>query len=351
MHRWFLRIVASRILIRETDDPLNIRFIKALRAVRGALTDDWELQMSGENSPADKAGIDFIWSNRRLQVWWPVDTTFETKVGVPSLIKLAKLTLEMPERKLHLKCLTEFLELLARLTQESALLTYDLLAPPEMVAVPDPLGSLETFQAQLAAVGAKPYGMPFAEWASYLNGAIRYQKTAKSGRLTVEASLIDYAIGEAIAAFLDARKGACPDFDRGEYRRGGNISYSSKNDTLHVPDPVNPVWPDITTRIQQSFDRYYAVLMQLNRNEVPLLLIAKQVFVAQGIGWVIHHILDVVEAKCQGRDFHIAPKMKAPPAAVTPAVSNPPAAVHTRQHMRGRSILRDQGSLARVATR
>lgn len=322
LYRWFRTIVQTPA--SDLQPGGNARFNSAIFGVQNAMRDGWTLTMSGENSPADKAGVDFVWANKRQGVWHALDTTYKDKVGVPSLIHLVKLVNindQIIGSRLSLETNIGFLELLTRLSLETNALHSAELPPPEMGAVADLRKSLESFQARLAKIGSRPASYQFAEWAAYLNGAIGYQGKADKGHFTIDASLIDFAIGTAVEAFLNARKGGCPDFDRGGFQRGKHISYSESADTLHVSDPVNPIWPSIKARIQQQFDREYAELVKVERGGMQLLLIAKQMFSAQGVSWVIHHILDVVEAKTNGQNFNaVRPKMKAPelPAAAPP---------------------------------
>jgi hypothetical protein len=323
LYRWFRTVVQTPSMDLQTGGG-NARYYSAILAVQKALRDGWTLTMSSDNSPADKAGVDFVWANKSRGIWFALDTTYKDKVGVPSLIHLVKLVNTNDQiigSRLSFQSHLGFLELLVELcTDDRALLTNEL-PPPEMTAVTDLRKSLESFQARLAKIGTRPASAPFAEWATYLNGAIGYQGKADKGQYTIDASLIGFAIGTAVEAFLNARKGGCPEFDRGGFQRGKHISYSETADTLHVSDPVNPIWPGIKTRIQQQFDKEYAALVKLENGGLQLLLIAKQMFSAQGINWVIHHILDVVEAKSAGRNFNaVQPKMKAPelPVAAPP---------------------------------
>mgnify|MGYP003384442949 CR=1 FL=1 len=326
LYRWFRNIVQTPVSDLPAESATQARFNSAVLAVQKSLQNGWNLQMSGENSPADKAGVDFVWSNRAQGVWFALDTTYKDKVGVPSLINLVKLanSSDIIASRLSFESNMGFLELLVRLSRETPVLTYSELPPPEMAAVADLRKSLESFQAQLAKIGTRPASAQFAEWAHYLKGAIGFQGKADTGRFNVDQSLIDYAIGVGVEAFLNARKGGCPDFDRGSFQRGKHISYSQNADTLHVSDPANPVWSGIRDLVQQQFDKEYTLLVEMDKGGLDLLLITKQMFSAQGANWVIHHILDVIEAKSLGRSINVAPKMKAPESAVSAPVCATP---------------------------
>lgn len=318
LFRWFRTTVSMQHVDLPAQNASMARFNSAVRAVQKLLQSGWTLEMSGENSPADKAGVDFVWSNKRSGVWFPLDTTYKDKVGTPSLIYLVKLAdaNDIISGRLSFQANITFLELLVELAQKPAVLRFDELTPPEMAAVANLRQSLESFKTRLASIGTRPGKTEFLEWAHYMNGAICYQGKADTGRFNVDQSLIDYAIGEAVKAFLNARKGGCPDFDRGSFQRGKHISYSETADTLHVSDPVNPIWPGIRDRVQQAFEKEYAALVEIENGGMQLLLIAKQMFSAQGASWVIHHILDVIEAKSNGRNFNVQPKMLIQEAAV-----------------------------------
>jgi len=337
LFRWFRSIVQTPAIDLQPGVG-NTRFCSAILAVQNAIRNGWTLSMSGENSPADKAGVDFVWANNRQGVWHALDTTYKEKVGTPSLIHLVKLVnvSDIIGSRLSAETNIGFLELLVKLSRDTNALHSAELPIPEMGTVADLRKSLESFQARLAKIGSRPASYEFAEWAVYLNGAIGYQGKADKGQFTIDQSLVDFAIGSAVEAFLNARKGGCPDFDRGGFQRGKHISYSENADTLHVSDPVNPIWPGIKTRIQQQFDKEYAALVKLESGGLQLLLIAKQMFSAQGVNWVIHHILDVVEAKTNGRDFSVVrPKMmtqevKASVSAVIKPVSVTPVQRQTQ---------------------
>lgn len=321
LFRWFRTTVTMQVAVMTSQSSSTTRFNTAVRAVQKLLQDGWKLEMSGENSPADKSGIDFVWANSRLDAWFPLDTTYKDKVGTPSLIHLVRLTdvEDVIAGRLSHETNVEFLELLVGLAQKSVALSLRDLPPPEMATVANLRQSLESFKARLAKVGARPGYSAYLEWAAYLNGAINYQAKADTGRFNVDLGLIESAINEAVKAFLNARKGGCPDFDRGSFQRGKHISYSETADTLHVSDPVNPVWPGIRDRVQLVFDKEYAELVKLEKGGLDLLLITKQMFSAQGAAWVIHHILDVIEAKSDGRAINVQPKMMALVPASVPA--------------------------------
>lgn len=325
LFRWFRTTVSTEIVGLPAQSVSTARFNSAVRAVQKLLQSGWTLEMSGENSPADKAGVDFVWANKRQGVWFPLDTTYKDKVGTPSLIHLVKLAdaNDIVGGRLSFQANIAFLELLTQLAQKPAVLRFDELPPPEMAAVANLRQSLESFKTRLANIGARPGKTEFLEWAHYMNGAICYQGKADTGRFNVDQGLIDYAIGEAVKAFLNARKGGCPDFDRGSFQRGKHISYSETADTLHVSDPANPIWPGIRDRVQQVFDKEYAALVKIENGGLQLLLIAKQMFSAQGASWVIHHILDVIEAKSDGRNFNVQPKMLIQEAAVAAVRATP----------------------------
>ncbi len=340
LHRYF-NAVQTKQADFWCNAPVLDRMQVARRKLMRLINLGWVLEVSAENTPCDKAGIDFTWKNERLDVWHAIDCTAMIKQGVPQLINVFLIELEYGGPSME--CKTNFLELLVNLT-EAAGLKLSLLPPPAMVVVKDLKKEIEAFQTRLYDLAKQTGNKLFTEWADYLHKAVGFQNVASSGRFHIGVELIDDAIAKAVTAFLDARKSGCPDFDGGSFQRGGRLSYSPNTDSLHVQDPANPIWPNMTNRIQACFDTQYARLIKIDCSAGPFLIVIKQIFCAQGIGWVINHVLDVIEAKYDGRSLQVAPKMKAPAPV-------PQAVITRKQPARNFVIITSEGNLVPATAR
>lgn len=302
---WYLE--ASNAMVDWTSNSEDRNLVRAHNArqeLLKAISSGWKLLMSDEGSPADKAGIDFIWF-LPARGWYPIDTTAMNKVGVPELINIA--TVRNSEAKsefgkLRFEDKVAFIELLVRLAESEPTLKVDLQPPTLRSCGQGSMKTLIEFQKRLTLRSSDIDGEPFKEWANYLGRAINYesrmkQRAASTGSADIRQVLACIVRTEVEAFLAKASSGFnCGKYVQQPYARQFGICYYPHQDTLTLPEPQSPQVHGLAQAARKLFAELYGKLVsECGASEE--LIACKRFFEGRGFEEITHRVLDALEKR------------------------------------------------------
>lgn len=302
---WYLEASNPRLdWTPKSGDQNLVRVHNARQKLLKAIASGWKLLMSDEGSPADKAGIDFIWF-LPSKGWYPIDTTAMNKVGVPELIQIATVR-NSEERgdfgKLRFEDKVAFIELLDRLAESEPALKVDLQPPTIRGCRQGSMQTLIEFQKRLTQRSSGQDGDPFKEWANYLGRAINYesrmkQRAARTGSADIH-QVLACIVRTEVEAFLAK---ACSGFNCGKYvqqpyARQFGICYYPHQDTLTLPEPQTPQVRGLAQAARKLFAELYGKLVS-KCGASEELIACKRFFEGRGFEEITHRVLDALEKR------------------------------------------------------
>lgn len=298
LYRWYLAAEqAARVALSE--DPELRELQLASRALFAVRQQGWKLTATAENSPADQAGIDWIWEHPG-KGWFPIDCTAEGKPDKSRLVHLVFMdNMETKEGGgLTAGTKIDFAALLVGLTKSSPLLTRALLAPPAVEPVRDSSVHVARFQAALFALKRHQHGELFQEWAGELNKAVRYLAACRDSENDLGLDLIQSLIKDGVREYfaLALAKRSIP-VNRQGFTRGFSLSWSANSDILVLGRLESANVRGLSQMINRQFDSAYFAKVQRAGNATAALLQAKRGFAARGVEFVVHFLLDGLEQK------------------------------------------------------
>ena len=294
---WYLSIVGdpTRSPSAESEVFRNIR--RRLLQVHGL---GWRLVMTGENSPADRAGIDFIWENG-FDTWFPLDCTSMHKTTTPRLISTI-LVVNAPSCDgggVLTQSKIAFAEQLIRLTEQQPILRHSTLSYPSIKPTRNQLPELKKFQQGLLKNSSGPSGELYREWAERLRKSIGFSLLSERKSSLNIRQLVTTSIQAGVRVYLDSVLGTAKLQPlKATWLRNHHVSFSVSADTLYVSDSSQNVL-GLVGMISREFDAQYFQYLKgattaAQRDE---LMQGKRNFAGKGLPSVIHFVLDVVEAK------------------------------------------------------
>jgi hypothetical protein len=298
LYRWYLATdQAARVALSEDPELRELQLAgRALFAVR---QQGWKLTATAEKSPADQAGIDWIWEHPS-KGWFPIDCTAQGKLDKSRLVHLVFME-NMETREgggLTAGTKIDLAELLVGLTKSTPLLTRSLLAPPAVEPVRDSSAHLARFQAALFALKRHQYGELFLEWANELNKAVRYLAACQDSENDLGLDLIQSLITDGVRQYFALALANRPlPVTRQGFTRGFSLSWSAASDTLVLGRSESANVRGLSQMINCRFDSAYFAKVQRAGSATAALLQAKRGFAARGLEFVVHFLLDALEQK------------------------------------------------------
>lgn len=317
LFRWFTTLVEGSYSAPDRGaGEAALRLDRAIQKVRELVEGGWWLSMSSEGSPADKAGMDFLWEDTVRGPWFALDCSLREKMDIPRLIRLVRIknaTTTVGEvMSIYSKIF--FLELLIELAEGPVLLTREMVAPPKLTPVADIRSALYDFRTRLRALKDHTNGDLFVDWAENLHRAIGFQRRKEDESTELDMNTIRLPIKQAVETYITTALRNHGEMERPKLKFGRKFhSYSPTTDTLHLPHKANPTVKDIKVMVETEFDARYTAELKKAGKLSDKLLALKRSFGASGYAWVINHLLDVLEAASLGTTAVVAaPKARVP---------------------------------------
>ena len=306
LFRWVNTVLADNGKHENLDagDPLLDRQAKARRELKAACKNGWVIGVTEEGSPADQAGIDFVWLHRH-HGWYAIDVTALQKSGVPELIHVAIIRNasakgECGQTKIEDRI--AFAELLVCLSKQSPILCLVEAKPPSASRKSNNLEELIAFQKRLKRLSKGAHGRKFQQWATRLAKPIGFLKGNKrrlSGDVAIDdlKSIVAAIDCEEIKCIFSGTSRAChdPEFVNRGFVGSLGISYEPTEDLLLVPDSNSPRLFGVSKAVENLFERCYKLRIGDGLSES--LIATKRHFYTCGMDFIIHAILDEVESK------------------------------------------------------
>ena len=299
--------VANAALIEESKDAELVHAGEVRRQLRELVKSGWSLCMSQEESPADKAGIDFIWQHPR-RGWFALDAKAvdSTKCCLIRLVTVSNSTEAGEFRKLPFEDKLRFLEQLVELASGPAPeLDFQTCAPPSLEQTRNPrimLEELRRFRDRLAVAGKLAGCRQCHAWQDAIGKAMGFVAGRERQRNNPEqvaavqarvAGIIRAYVNSLLVAKAPRNFGGPLEF---RFRRSNKLSYTVHGDELKVPvDTVNVVTiGGIAVYARKAFQKRYQEVVG-KHGAAEWLVLRRRTFEAQGAERAINHLLDVLE--------------------------------------------------------
>lgn len=278
------------------------------------IRDGWTLTMTADDSPADRVGIDFIWSNPN-RGWFPLDAKAagQTRCRLIQQVHVGNNSEAGECGQLRSEDRTAFLEQLVALARTSQPIDFAVCVPPSIRVAQNGnvmLDSLRFFQRSLEKATTQTTDDRFAEWALALKPAIGYSlKQNRGGASDAAVETARKAIAAAIDAFFASFFKENSQFAlecsrmQTSLKRSDRLQYVIGEDKIKaVAGQSNElvVLGGLAGLIRKRYEaRYRELLAQHSCAE--WLLQRKRTFETKGVECVIHSILDAFQRQTGGR--------------------------------------------------
>lgn len=268
----------------------------------------WTLTMSADNSPADKAGVDFIWENPSCG-WFPLDAKAmgQTSCSLITHVHVGNNTDAGELKQLRYEDKLAFLEQLVRLARTGRPIKHDCCPPPSVTAMAPAklLEELKILRKQLERSASCDERL--REWANALGKSIGYLSIQKRGGPS-EAStfaaqkVINEAIDVFFGAYFNFRNEA---FASQQMRLQPSLRRSERLQYLFTGDVIKAtvgkaqelvVLSGLAALIKKRFEERYGELIRQHRN-TDWLMQRKRTFDTKGVECVIHSVLDAFQSQ------------------------------------------------------
>lgn len=301
-----LKLPERALNVERADEQLCHAAAVRLR-VRQLVKAGWSLQMSEDESPADKAGIDFIWQHRR-RGWFALDAkaVSNTRCCLIRLVEVSNSTEVGEFRKLRFEDKVRFFEQLIELAEGPAPeLNLQDCPPPVMETVRDStkmLEELRSFRDRLATMGKRPGCAHCTDWQAAINRAMGFVTGCKRQRNNPEqVALVQQRVAEIINAYIKSVLAEKPPRGFGSpfearFRRNDKLLYTVHLDQVKLPvDAANVVTvAGIAAYARKAFQKRHQELVA-KHGAAEWLLMRRRTFEAQGVERTINHLLDVLD--------------------------------------------------------
>lgn len=275
----------------------------------------WRLTVSAKDSPADKAGIDFVWSHSRG--WFPLDAK---AVGMPCspLVHLVPVGESQEAGECGLLCFEDkmaFLQLLVDLAGKEQPIPHQVLAVPLLSEVEPAqlLAELKNLQCALNAAAVTTGDWRFGQWAETLRRAIGYalSQIRPAGHNTVAADLAQGIVKEALDRFLaelfDPKKPKLENcmHQRTSLNRSRHLCYILSEDALKVAAGGSGqlvVLKQFSGTVARRYQEVLAEAMKIH-SSAEWVLTRRRFFETKGVECAIHAVLDALQQR--GRELSL----------------------------------------------
>lgn len=310
LYRWYL------LVFRENTCGSAQNLVPGLNALRHhvevLIKDGWQLAMSADNSPADKAGVDFIWENPS-RGWFPLDAKAmgQTSCRLISHVHVGNNTDAGEYKQLRHEDKLAFLEQLVKLARTGRPVSHSCCLPPGVTAMSSAqlLEELKKLQKQLATSASCDERL--GEWSVALGKAIGYLNAQKRGGASEEATkTAQKTIASAIDAFFGLYfngnntifasqcmrlQPALRRSDRLQYQVTGDIIKATVGNAHELV-----VLSGLAALIKKRFEARYLELVDKHRS-ADWLIQRKRTFETKGVECVIHAVLDAFQRQASAR--------------------------------------------------
>lgn len=266
----------------------------------------WTLKMSADNSPADKAGVDFIWENPS-RGWFPLDSKAmgQTSCRLITHVHVGNNTDAGEYKQLRFEDKLAFLEQLVNLARTGHPVSYNCCPPPGLTAVASTqlLDELKRLRKQLEK--STSCDERLGEWAAALGKSIGYLNIQKRGGPSEGATATaQQTVLAAIDAFFGSYfNGNNATFASQQMRLQPNLRRHDRLQYLFTGDVIKAtvgnaqelvVLSGLAALIKKRFEARYSELIGLHRS-ADWLMQRKRTFETKGVELVIHAVLDAFQ--------------------------------------------------------
>jgi hypothetical protein len=306
LFRW-----AVAILNEDSDDSCAHGLESLKQEVGILIKDGWALRMSANNSPADKAGVDFIWENPK-RGWFPLDAKAmgEPSCRLISHVRVGNNKDAGEQRQLSGKYKSAFLAQLIQLARSGTPVRHECCLPPSVTPMANAtlLDALKQLRYQLEKASESDERL--GEWAVALNRAIAYLNITKRGPDKAAISAAQVLVASAVDRFLEAYfaenntafVSRCMHLQP-NLRRSAQLHYLVTGDIIkatvgEAKEVV--VLSGLKELISNRFQEIYAELVRKHRSS-DWLMQRKRSFASKGIQCAIHSVLDAFQQSAANR--------------------------------------------------
>lgn len=306
LFRWFHAVLDASPC---GDAPQAFRLNALRHHLEVLIRDGWTLKMSGEDSPADKCGIDFIWGHP-VKGWFPLDAK---AVGTSSCVLIHQVTVgnqngagECGQLKFEYK--VAFLSKLVELARSANPISHEKCAPPQLMTARSAVELIEgvkQFQRRLMTASETLRDDRYNQWAISLRRAIGFLLAAQRGgadddSVTRARNAINTALDAFLAQYLSQNAAFASSCMRLQtvLRRSDRLKYEIGIDTVKAP--VGPaqrlvVLGGLAQLVRKKYEAKYEELLHKHRS-AEWLMQRKRTFETKGVELAIHYILNSLEA-------------------------------------------------------
>jgi|APEBP8051073352_1049397.scaffolds.fasta_scaffold02480_4 hypothetical protein len=272
------------------------------------IREGWQLHSSSNRSPADKAGIDFIWTHPR-KGWFALDAK-ATGVPCSCLIHLVPVgnSSESGEMgRLRFDDKKAFIELLVTLGSSGKPFDHAVLMAPKSSDVPAGalLEHLKDFQKALNQASKSTDDERYSYWADALKKAIGFAIAQnRPAELTAGDServqgIIRQALQEFMTAFFDPKNPLLEKCMRQQVQlhRSKQLLYVLSEDSIKVavgPSRRLVVLSGLARVVRKRYEDVYKAKLA-KHSSAEWLILRRRVFEAKGVDCAIHAILDCLD--------------------------------------------------------
>ncbi len=304
LFRWYLSLTSENT---GSGTSMAVPGLNALKHhMEVLIRDGWTLSISADNSPADKAGVDFIWANPS-RGWFPLDAKAvgQTSCRVINQVYVSNNKDAGEYKQLRYEDKLAFLEQLVALSRKGCPISHDSCTPPSVTASAQSrqLEDLKALQRQLEKASSRDDRL--GEWAVALRKAIGYLLAQTRGGPSEGAtSSAQKLITSAIEAFFGSYfnhnntvfASHCmrlqPNLRRTErlqYQFTGDIFKATVGNAQELV-----VFSGLAQLIRNRFEARYTELVG-KHSGADWLMQRKRTFETKGVECVIHNVLDAFQ--------------------------------------------------------
>jgi len=312
LFRWYTTLTQS------ADGQTGPRFEQGLNALKHhieiLIRDGWTLTMTADDSPADRAGVDFIWSNPN-RGWFPLDAKAagQTRSAIIHQVHVGNNSDAGECGQLRVEDRVAFVKQLVTLARMSRPIAFTVLRPPSAQTARNNdvlLGDLQHFQRKLEYAASNTQDDRFGEWATALRRAVGYilaQKRGGASPASVETAR--QAIAAAIDAFFasyfkeNSPFAAKVSTMKASLKRSDRLQYVICEDKIKASVGKSNelvVLGGLAGLIRKRYEARYSELLG-KHNCAEWLLQRKRTFETKGVECVIHSILDAFQRQSGAR--------------------------------------------------
>lgn len=276
------------------------------RKIDALVATGWKLKMSDDKSPADKAGIDFVWTHP-TRGWFALDAkaTGNVRCGMVHLVTVRN-TVEAGEYKqLMAEDRIDFVRLLIKLSSQEGI-SHQHCAYPSLQAasVKDSLEAVRQFQRRLQAESHRTGEQSYEDWAIVLRKAIGFlvTQTGKGGPSQGAIDQVRRIIFGELDAFFTSffdKNNMCASkcmHLQTSMRRSDKLAYEITGDKIKAtvgPHHELVIMGGLADAIRQRFASRYSQLVEQHA-AAEWLTQRRRTFETKGVECALHHVLNAL---------------------------------------------------------